>query len=324
MSVESEMLNEAPPAANRPSLAKRCFFKNAIIFRLPKDFALSSQELEAELSKRPLTECAPLETHRNGWVIPSPVGGRVVHTVNATQHLIALGTYTKILPGSVVREETNKRAQAMAEEQGYPVGRRQMRELKERVYAELLSKALVKTTVTRAWIDAANGWLVVEAAGAARAEKLVSFLRETLGSFGAVFLDPNISGDTAMAAWLRDGDAPLRFSLDSDLEMQSVDKSKATVRYSRHTLEGQDVQIHLNSGKHVTRLGLTWSDRISLVLNYKLELKKITYLELETKEDAAESVEEQFDADLLMMTADFAQLIGDLTQALGGLPEQEA
>jgi recombination associated protein RdgC len=310
------------PAASRPSLVGRCFFKNAVVYRLPPNFNLSSAELEELLAKQPLTECGPLETERRGWVPGTPLN-RIVHTING-QHLIALGIHSKILPGSVVRQETQKRAAELAEEQGFPVGRKQMRELKDKVAAELLAKALVKTTITRAWLDLVNGWVVVEAAGATRAEKLISTLRDTLGSFAATMLETEQPPSYAMATWLRTGDAPLRYSLDSDLELQSADTTKATVRYARHTLDGEDIQVHLNDGKIVTRLGLTWSDKISLVLTRNLELKKIAFLALEESEAPAEtSVEEQFDADLLLMTADLAALLGDLMQALGGISSEE-
>lgn len=312
ISPESATQEQAP----RKGLAGPCFFKNAVIFRLPPDCKPSSAELEEKLSARPLTECGPLDTERCGFVSATPLG-RLVHTVNG-QHLIAVGVHKKILPASVVRAETQKRAEVVAEEQGFPVGRKQLRELKEQVLTELLAKALIKTQITRAWIDTINGWLVVEGSGSSRAERLVSALREALGSFAATFVETETSPQHAMASWLRAGEAPLRLTLDSDLELQAID-SKATVKYARHALDGEDIRKHLNEGKSVIRLGLTFADRIAFVLTHKFELKKIAFLNLETEEAASESIEERFDADLLMMTADFAQLLSDLTKALGGV-----
>lgn len=302
----------------RPSLAARCFFKNAIVYRLPKGFDLSSAQLEESLAKHPLTECSPLETERRGWVAATPVSDRLVYTVNG-QHLIALGTHTKILPASVVREETRKRAALLAEEQGFPVGRKQLRELKANVTTELLAKALVKTQVTRAWIDSVNGWLVVEASGAARAEKLVGALRDALGSFAATLIETEHVPATVMAGWLRAGGATHRFSLDSDLELRALDQTKSAVRYVHHALDGQDIQVHLNAGKTVTRLGVTWNDRVSFVLTNRMEIKRLQFLAVEDEERSAESVEEQYDADLVLMTGGFAALLSDLVEALGGL-----
>jgi recombination associated protein RdgC len=86
---------------------------------------------------------------------------------------IALGVEQKLLPASIVRQVAADRAVDLEAQQGYPGGRRQMRELKERVTEELRARALTRRTVTRAWIDPKSGWFVIDAAGGARAPRLV-------------------------------------------------------------------------------------------------------------------------------------------------------
>ena len=100
-----------------------------------------------------------------------------MHTVGL-QHLIALGVNQKLLPASIIRQVTAERAEALAQEQGLPVGRRQMRDLKMRVTEELRAKSLTRRRITRAWIDPTNGWLAVDAAGIAKAEELIETLRD--------------------------------------------------------------------------------------------------------------------------------------------------
>ncbi len=160
------------------------WFKNLIVYRLPADWSVSAAELEELLSKHTLQPCGTLEMVSRGWVSPTP-GGRLLHTVNQ-QHLIALGIDQKLLPGSIIRQVAQERAEALAQEQGYPVGRRQMRDLKMRVTEELRARALTRRRVIRAWIDPLNGWFVVDAAGAAKAEELTEVLRVTLGGSFAV------------------------------------------------------------------------------------------------------------------------------------------
>jgi recombination associated protein RdgC len=254
-----------------------------------------------------------------GWVSPTP-GGRLLHTVNQ-QHLIALGIDQKLLPGSIIRQVAQERAEALAQEQGYPVGRRQMRDLKMRVTEELRARALTRRRVIRAWIDPLNGWFVVDASGAAKAEELTEILRVTLGgSFAVQFLETEKSATASMTAWLAHGDAPARFTIEQDLELQSADVNKATIRYTRHPLDVSEVQRHLKDGKHPTRLGLTWNDRLSFVLTDKTQVKRIEFLEM-TKDiadggdvDAAE----QFDIDFAVMAGELAKLLEDLGEAMGG------
>jgi recombination associated protein RdgC len=300
------------------------WFKNLVVYRLPEQWSVTAAELEDQLSRRPLQPCGAFEMNSRGWV-HSSVAQRYVHTTNG-QHMIALGVEQKLLPGSIIKQVTTERAAELEQQQGYPVGRRQLRELRERVTEELRARAFSRRRVTRAWIDPQSGWFVVDAAGGSRSDELVETLRDTLGSLPVTFLETERSPQASMAAWLMLGDAPLRFVLDQDLELQAVDQSKATVRYVRHPLEGKEIQQHLNSGKYVTRLGLTWADRVSFVLTEKLEIKRLQFLgvEKEKQEGAAEiAPEEQFDMDFTLMAGELAKMLADLTQALGGETAKE-
>jgi recombination associated protein RdgC len=295
------------------------WFKNLIVYRLPADWSVSAAELEELLSKHTLQPCGALEMVSRGWVPPTP-GGRLLHTVNQ-QHLIALGIDQKLLPGSIIRQVAQERAEALAQEQGYPVGRRQMRDLKMRVTEELRARALTRRRVIRAWIDPLNGWFVVDAAGAAKAEELTEVLRVTLGgSFAVQFLETEKSATASMTAWLAHGDAPARFTIEQDLELQSADVNKATIRYTRHPLDVKEVQQHLQAGKHPTRLGLTWSDRLSFVLTDKTQVKRIEFLEMtkDTADGGDVDAAEQFDIDFAVMAGELAKLLEDLGEAMGG------
>ena len=141
------------------------WFKNLIAYRLPSDWAYTAAELEELLSKRLLQPCSPFEMSSRGWVAPSTISERLLHTVNQ-QFLIALGVDQKLLPGSVIRQEVLRRAAVQAQEQGFPVTRRQMRDMRIRVTEEFRAKALCRRRLTRAWIDPVNRWFVVDAAGA--------------------------------------------------------------------------------------------------------------------------------------------------------------
>lgn len=294
------------------------WFKNLVVYRLPADWSLSPLDLEAKLAGRTLQPVSPLEMMSRGWVAPA-ASNRLVHTVG-TQQLIALAVDQRLLPASVIRQFVMERAEVLAKEQGFPVGRRQLRELKMRVADELRPRAFTRRRITRAWIDPVGRWFAVEAAGAPRAEELCETLRDTLGSFPVSFLDTERPPHVAMSSWLRQGDAPLRFGIDQDLELQAADRSKATIRYTRHPLDGKQVQAHLQNGMTVTRLGLTWNDRVSFVLTDKLHVKRIQFLELE--KDGADGGEtdavQQFDADFMVMAGELSALLKGLTEALGG------
>jgi recombination associated protein RdgC len=292
-------------------------FKNLVFHRLPAEWTLSAADLEGQLAARPLQPCGPFEMSSRGWM-PVTAGGRLLHTVNQ-QHMIALGENQKLLPGSIVRQIAQERAEIQAQEQGFPVGRKQMRDLRARVADELRARALTRRRVTRAWIDPKAGWFAVDAAGISRAEAVVEVLGDTLGSFAPLTIETERSPHAAMASWLLRGEAPARFSIDDELELQTADKSKTIIRYTRHPLDGKEIQTHLASGKYPTRLGLTWNDRVSFVLTDKLQVKRLEFLEM-TKDSAdGEEVDpaEQFDIDFAVMAGELASLLADLAQVLG-------
>jgi recombination associated protein RdgC len=299
------------------------FFKNLAIYRLPADWQLSPIDLEEKLITRRLQPCGHFEMSSRGWVRVT-ADERLVHSVGR-QQLIALGVEQKILPGSVIRQVALERAEIQAAEQGFAVGRKQLRDIKLKVTEELRARALTRRRVTRAWIDPEHGWFVVDAAGGARADELLETLRDTLGSFAVVPLDTERSPQASMMAWLKVDASPAPFHIDDELELKGVDKSRATIRYTHHPIDSAEVKEHLASGLFPTRLGLTWSDRIALVLTDKLQVKRLQFLELEADTPDGGDVDEteQFDIDFTVMAGELARLLADLATALQSkLPTQ--
>ncbi|MGC3981740.1 MAG: recombination-associated protein RdgC [Steroidobacteraceae bacterium] len=293
------------------------WFKNLIVFRI-SGWVLSPGELEEQLSYRPLVPCGGYDMQTVGWVLPGPQE-RLVHALNRHM-LIALGVDQKILPASVINQVTKDRAAEVAAEQGYPVGRRQLREMKERVADELRARAFSRRSMTRAWIDPDNNFMVVDAASPAKAEELVATLRDTITGFSAHLLETEKSPAVSMGAWLMFGDAPGRFNIEQDLELQSVKDDKSMVRYVRHPLEGKEVQKHISSGKSPTKLGMSWNDRVSFMLNADMQIKRLQFLDLikDRAEDQGEAADEQFDIDFALMTGELAQMLKELVEELGG------
>ncbi len=123
-----------------------------------------------------------------------------------------------------------------------------------------------------------------------------------------------------MTGWVASGEAPAGFTLDQDLELRSTEK--ATVRYVNHTLDGEEIRQHIATGKIVTRLAMTWNDRISFVLNDLLQIKRLAFLDIlkEQADGQGENEDERFDIDFTLMSGEVAQLLGDLLAALGGEP----
>ena len=294
------------------------WFKNLVVYRLPEGWSADADDFDRKLAHEALQPCGGFQMESRGWVCPHE-DGLFLHRQNL-QWLMALGEEQKLLPGSVVRQEAQDRANEMARQQAHPVSRKQMRDLKAQVLNELLPRALVRRRMTRAWIDSAGRWLVVDTAGEAKAEQFMEILRRTDEGFPARRLDTERSPASAMSQWLIQGEVPGAFTIDQDLELRAADGSKATVRYARHSLEGKEIRDHINNGKTVVRLGLTWNDRISFVLTEQLQIKRVTFLDILKREADAEveDDDQQFEIDFALMAGELALLLADLTKALGG------
>lgn len=293
------------------------WFKNISVYRLATNLKLDLPKLEADLARNALQPCGNQDMESQGWV--SPRGDdRLLHVLNQ-QVLIALGVEQKLLPGSIVTQFAKDRAAEIEEQQGYKLGRKQLRELKEQITDELLPRAFVRRRATWAWVDPVNGWLVVDAATPAKAEELLERLNKSVDDLPVRTLHTERSPSGAMTEWLQTGEAPAGFSIDRDLELCAADDSKATVRYVRHALEGEEIQQHIAAGKTATKLGLTWNDRISFVLSEQLQLKRLAFLDiLKENSEQGDNADEQFDIDFTLMTGEVAKLLADVVEALGG------
>lgn len=294
------------------------WFKNLQIYRLPAPWAVNPDELEEQLAPQAFTACSSIEMQSQGWVSPRN-NGRLVHVVNR-QLLLQLSTEKKLLPSSVINQVTKARAAELEEQQGFPPGRKQTKELKEQVTDELLPRAFSVVRTTSVWLDPVNGWLLVDAGSPAKAEEVLKLLFKAVPKFPLETLRTVMSPGAAMTDWLASDEAPYGFTVDQDTELRSTGEGKATVRYVRHTLEPEDVRRHIESGKQCTRLALTWADKVSFVLTENLSVKRIAPLDV-LKEDTditGKDDNERFDGDFMLMTGELAKLLASLVEALGG------
>ncbi len=293
-------------------------FKNLLVYRLDPQWRVEPGNLETLLAARALQPCNSFEMESHGWIAPK-AGNPLLFTLNR-HWLLTLGTEQKLLPASIIRQIATERAAELAEKQGHSIGRKQMREIKERVLDELLPRALARRIATAAWVDPVNRWCIIDSAADAKGERVIETLRKSGSDFPAKRLDTQLSPGTAMTGWLAKGDISPDFTIDQDLELRAGDANKATVRYVRHNLAGKDIQAHIAGGKIATRLAMTWKDKISFVMTETLQIKRVTFLNLLQKEtdSNADNKDEQFDLDFTLMTGELSQLLADLTALLGG------
>jgi recombination associated protein RdgC len=300
-------------------------FKNTLIFRIEAWDPPAPAVIEERLASQRFIGCAASQPESAGWVEPrGQKHGTLLEHV-AGQTILRLCVERKPVPASVVKTVHEERLQEIENETGRRPRGRQARELKEAIVLELLPRAFAKRSHTLVWLDAKAGLVVVDAASVKKADSLVTRLVDLLGGgLRLSLLQTQGSPAAAMAEWLAARDAPAGFSIDRDCELKQPDSEMATVRYTRHTLDIDELGAHIQKGKLPTQVAMTWNGRVSFVLTEALTLKRIKLLDVVLEGAASEPGDDSFDADVALCTGELRQLIPDLVSALGGERVHEA
>lgn len=303
-------------------------FKTASFFRIGQEFILPPLDaLEDALQAARFVPCGATQPESHGWVAPR--GNKSFALVESVggQVIVSLCIEKRALPASAVKAALDERLDKFKKETGQErVSARTKKEFKEEVVLDLLPRAFTKRSSTLLWLDAANKLLVVGTGSLTGADKVVTCLVEALsavpGSLPAAGFKPvrtNLSAAASMSQWLASREAPFNFTVDRDCELKTPDDQKSTVRYSRHTLEIDEVPQHIAAGKVPTQLALTWNDRLSFVLTETAQMKKIQLLDVVldgVQKGGAD--DDGFDTDAAIITGELSALIPDLLGALGG------
>jgi recombination associated protein RdgC len=305
-------------------------FKSATAFRINPEFSLPAIDvLEEALQAARFVPCGATQPDSSGWVPPRKKSAALAEFVGG--HLILkLCTERRALPASAVKAALDERIEKYRQETGNErVGSKLKKEMKEEVVFELLPRAFTKRSNTLLWLDPVNRFLVVDTASSGGADRIVTALVAVLAETGGgapITVRPvrtNMSAAAAMAHWLSTQEAPYAFTIDRDCELKTPDEHKSAVRYSRHTLEIDEVAQHIAAGKLPTQLALTWNERVSFVLNEAAQVKKLKMLDVVTDGALADGKDDDgFDADVAILTGELSGLLPDLLQALDGEVEE--
>lgn len=293
-------------------------FKAVACFRLVPD-VVKLDVLDEVLGKRAFQSCGAESPESYGWVgvvADAGLGGCQMDG----QVVLALRIETKKVPGSAVKAEAKERCAKIEKAEGRTVGRKEQQEIKEAVEAGLLTRAIPSTKDVHVWIDTRENWIVVDSSSAGVVEMVLEMLSKTFEQPVAKLVKTVLSPSGAMTTWLTADEPPASFTIDMDCSLKGAEGQ--TVRFAKHSLEGQIVQ-HLEQGKVPVALGLTYTDRVSFVLGEDGRLKKVAFVDAilnEHKDSGAnrESEIEAAQADLVFMGGELRGLLGAVVGVLGG------
>ncbi len=293
------------------------WFKNLAVYRFTEPFTLTSSDLDLKLQQQLFRPCGSHDEFSFGWTSPLGKGGDVlVHAANGFM-MICGKKEEKVIPASVINEMLQEKVSEVEEQEARKLSGKERTRIKDELIFELLPRAFSFSRKTFAYIDSQGGWLVVDAASPKKAEDLLSQLRKCIGSLPVVPIGASIKASPVMTHWLLHHDAPKDILIENECELRSPEEEGAIIRCKRHDLALPEIKNHLDSGKQVIKLAITWADRLSFVLDETLSVKRLKFLDL--IQDQASEIEaideaEQFDADFSIMTAELSQFFPRLLE----------
>ncbi|MEX2940116.1 recombination-associated protein RdgC [Serratia fonticola] len=297
------------------------WFKNLMVYRLSRDVALTADEMEKQLSAFAFTPCGSQDMAKTGWV--SPMGSHsdaLTHAVN-DQIMICARKEEKILPSPVLKQELQAKIEKLEGEQHRKLKKTEKDSLKDEVLHSLLPRAFSRFNQTYMWIDTVNDLIMVDAASAKRAEDMLALLRKSLGSLPVVPLTMESPIELTLTEWVRSGELPAGFIIQDEAELKAILEEGGVIRCKKQNLISDEIAVHIEAGKLVTKLAVDWQERIQLVLADDGSLKRLKFAD--TLRDQNDDIDredfaQRFDADFILMTSELAALISNTIEALGG------
>ena len=271
------------------------WFKNLMVYRLSRDIELRAEEMEKQLAELTFTPCGSQDT-ANGQII------------------ICARKEEKILPSPVIKQALEAKIQKLEADQGRKLKKTEKDSLKDEVLHSLLPRAFSRFSQTMMWIDTVNGLIMVDCASAKKAEDTLALLRKTLGS-----LENPI--ELTLTEWVRSGTVAQGFQLLDEAELKAMLEDGGVIRAKKQDLVSDEIAVHIEAGKVVTKLALDWQQRIQFVICDDASIKRLKFcdeLRDQNEDIDREDFAQRFDADFILMTGELAALIQSLVEGLGG------
>lgn len=299
-------------------------FKHLHIYAITPGWITTAEAVETALESARYVECGASQEKSVGWVEPrGEKHGPLLESVDG-QWILKLMVETKAVPGATVKEKTDQRALEILETTGRKPGSRERKEISEDVRNSLLPMAFSKKYAVAVWIDRAANLLMVEASSQSKSDEVVTALVKALEGFSIALVQTKESPAAVMTSWLESQEAPTGFTVDRDCKLKANDESKASVRYTKHALDIDEIKAHIAMGKTPEHLAMTWNERISFVLTERGAIKSLKFLDGVFEKSRSDVAQDGFDADVAISTGDLRKLIPDLFDALGGVAVAES
>lgn len=289
------------------------WFKQSKLFQLTDSLRYSPIDLSEKLQELEFKSCRPSMPDGAGWVSPIDEDGMpLVEEINGYM-MICLQVEEKILPAAVVRHELSKRVKEIEKSENRKIRPKEKYSLKDEITAALLPRAFSKFTRVYAYIDHKNNWLILGTNNEKKTEKFISTFKKSIGGEIHPFEIKKLS--SAMTHWLKHQSYPSVFSIEKSCMLQDPNKENRIIRCQEQDLFANSIQSLIKEGCEAKQLGLLWHDRVNIILSDDFSLSGIKFhddITSQTEDMEAETENQKFHADFLIMSETLSALFKDL------------
>lgn len=286
-------------------------------FKQVQVFQLSSlpniEKLAEKLEPLAFASCLPSMPQSIGWAPPiDDENNLLVRTLNGNS-MFCLQIEEKILPATVIRQELAELIKQIETSENRKLRAKEKYSLKDEILISLLPRAFTRLTRVHAYIDTKNQWLVLSTTNAKKTDQFLSLLKKCI-SEDVYRIDVNNISAT-MTNWIKNQDYPKTFGIEKAGVLQDAKEESRVIRCKQQSLFAESIQALLNDGCDVVQLALSWQDRVNFTLSNDFSLSAIQFQDEvldQVKEMEPETLQQQFDADFLIMAEIFSIMLSEL------------
>lgn len=254
-------------------------FSQLSLFHIDPSLVPGINIWETSLQKHAIPLLLDLSIAEQGFAPPYEFSDQMVITAQNSWK-IQLRKEKKLLPASVLRQESKRRIKEIEEKEYRQLSAKDKKALKQRVLDELLPRAFSQISTIEGIYIRDKGFLLVNQAQANKREELLSHLRQALGSFEAALILCKKTATDLMSQWLLDSNSlPNDLAIGNYCELKNIANIKSVSRFVNQDIQSKEVIGILEKDHFVSQLALIWQDKLRFILCEDFSLKNIQYLE---------------------------------------------
>lgn len=301
------------------------WFKQVQVFQLTQSLHFNAEQFMTRLEPLLFQPAAPSMASSMGWV-PSvdEDGAPLVRMLNG-HVMLCLQIEEKVLPATVIRYELEQKIKEIQVAENRKVRPKEKLDLRDDIILTLLPRAFSKFTKIYGYIDTKNQWLVLGTTNPKKTENFLSMLKKSITEYIKPFELKRLA--PIITYWLQNKNYPTNFSIEKSCVMQDATQKTRVIRAQQQDLFAGGIQALLKDGCEIRQLALCWQDHLEFNLLDDFTIRSLKFQD-EVKEQAqeleAETKQQQFDADFLIMSEALSGLLKELLEQFVAEEEVEA